>query len=219
MGHILEDEKLIYNHYSTDPPLLMNDDETPFRPTYYNLDGFYVGKKPETYRYSYHKEEQRLYWEGGMRWFGPDGRMDNLLDPLKLVDERSPRIYDPKVTSFSIFLLLNICSFHPIELFWNILRIIYEILKDLKAEYMQTRFVDPVLPTNASGLSLSVKENYFQLEVDFQDIRIWNYPLFMQEDMLASKLEVLYLEWNERRAMDLPKCVYFIIYSSSFFSR
>ena len=113
--------------------------------------------------------ENRFFTYNQGRWFGPDGKMDNLLDPLKEVEERSARSYDEK------------------------------------SIYLETMFTDPVLPQNSSALAYAVKEKYFQLEVDFIQLRLWDHPLFGTENLLASQLEQMYLEWVERKALDLPK--------------
>ncbi|PRP87284.1 coiled-coil and C2 domain-containing protein 2A [Planoprotostelium fungivorum] len=168
-GGILESEQVILTHFSDEAPKLQNDDGSEFRPRYYNLDGFFVGKKPPVAASTQYKMENRLYEDAGTMWFGSDGRMDNQIYPIKHKPERSSLYHDPQAIS------------------------------------TETRFVDPVLPSNAAGLALSVKERYFSLEVDFQEMRLWNHPLFTTENVLASKLETLYLEWLERKTMDLTK--------------
>lgn len=59
----------------------------------------------------------RLYFEGGTRWFGADGRMDNILYPLKYNNERSSIIISDDVSTDdlwqSILLYLSSMSTRP----------------------------------------------------------------------------------------------------------
>lgn len=72
-----------YAYSPAEPPQLKDDNGGPFSPRYLELEGFYVGKKPFSKIANLFRVEQRVYREGGNTWFGEDGRLNNLPNPIK----------------------------------------------------------------------------------------------------------------------------------------
>jgi hypothetical protein len=71
---------------------------------------------------------------------------------------------------------------------------------DPTASYMQTQYIEPA--TTMVDVT-AVPEKMYQLELDILSLKFYDHPLFCKEDILASQLELLYMEYQDRQALNL----------------
>lgn len=89
----VEAEAKMYCIPSSQPvPSLEKLDSTTQEPRYLADEGFYVGTPPNIASSNRNRMEQRLMLdkEQGKKWFGEDGRIKSLPDPLKKISSRVP---------------------------------------------------------------------------------------------------------------------------------
>ncbi|XP_019733890.1 coiled-coil and C2 domain-containing protein 2A isoform X3 [Hippocampus comes] len=171
----LRHRALVYTPSSQTVPISVKLPEN-VRPRYLEEEGLYVGERPTVTSTNENILENRiLKMEEGAKWFGDDGRIIALPDPIKESSTRPP-------------------LFHMEDDLDPALQTVYR--KPLNSRHVQQHSTDA-----ADG----VAEGRYQLDVDVSGLIFAHHPLFSREHVLASRLAQLFDQYLSRQRNNLAE--------------
>eukprot|EP01137_Pigoraptor_chileana_P026496 Opistho-2@7843 len=141
-------------------------------PRYVEDEGLYVGMRPNMTSWNLNRVENRLLMEGlrSKGWFGEDGHLVSLPDPLRKVASRAPAVDMP-------------FDGRPFEVVH-----VPGLPRVPGAPY-------PTEPSTGAGDA----DSRFQLSIDVSGLQFEDHPLFTREHVLAAELNAMYARYIDRR--------------------